>query len=123
MAASRVACVISENTVTHRNPSVREGGHHFGEGRRCRGPVLLGESAMSCQVTPANEASAVSSTLLSPAEELANRITHGIGLFLSLVGVAVMVQVPVVPDAVKSPEPEIDPHEDAQVTGIFAVNC
>jgi len=48
---------------------------------------------MSCQVTPAKEASAVPSTLLSPAEELANRITYGIGLFLSLVGVAVMVQV------------------------------
>ena len=34
-----------------------------------------------------------------------------------------MVQTPVEPDAVKSPEPEIDPQEDAQVTGIFAVNC
>lgn len=34
-----------------------------------------------------------SSTLLSPAEELANQITHGIGLLLSLVGVAVMVAV------------------------------
>jgi predicted membrane channel-forming protein YqfA (hemolysin III family) len=44
---------------------------------------------MSCQTKPA---SSVSSTLLSPAEELANRITHGIGLFLSLVGVAVMVR-------------------------------
>jgi hemolysin III len=33
------------------------------------------------------------STLLSPAEELANRITHGIGLLLSLVGVAVMVEI------------------------------
>lgn len=43
---------------------------------------------MSCQ--PVNE---VPSTLLSPAEELANRITHGIGLILSLVGVAVMVTV------------------------------
>jgi hemolysin III len=93
MAASRVACAISENTVTHRNLPVREGGHHLGEARRCRGPVSLGESAMSCQVTPAKEASSVSSTLLSPCEELANRITHGIGLFLSLVGVAVMVQV------------------------------
>jgi hemolysin III len=35
----------------------------------------------------------VSTTLLSPAEELANQITHGIGLLLSLVGVAVMVAV------------------------------
>ena len=43
---------------------------------------------MSCQPT-----SNVLSTLLSPAEELANRITHGIGLLLSLVGVAVMVTV------------------------------
>jgi hemolysin III len=36
---------------------------------------------------------AASSTMLSPAEELANRITHGIGLVLSLVGVAVMATV------------------------------
>jgi hemolysin III len=35
----------------------------------------------------------VSTTLLSPAEELANRITHGIGFVLSLVGVFVMVKV------------------------------
>ena len=35
----------------------------------------------------------ISSTLLSPAEELANQITHGIGLVLSLVGVAVMAAV------------------------------
>jgi hypothetical protein len=34
-----------------------------------------------------------------------------------------MVQTPVEPEAVKSPEPEIDPHEAVQVTGIFAVNC
>lgn len=37
--------------------------------------------------------SADSSTMLSPAEELANRITHGIGLILSLIGVMVMVTV------------------------------
>jgi hemolysin III len=43
---------------------------------------------MSCQ--PVNS---IPSTLLSPAEELANQITHGIGLILSLVGVAVMVTV------------------------------
>src|SRR3954465_15432669 len=90
MPATRVACVISEPTVTHRNPSVREGGHHLGEARRCRGPVTPGESAMSCK--PTAESNALS-TLLSPAEELANRITHGIGLLLSLVGVAVMVTV------------------------------
>ncbi len=36
---------------------------------------------------------AIPSTMLSPAEELANRITHGIGLLLSLVGVTVMVAV------------------------------
>jgi hemolysin III len=35
----------------------------------------------------------VSSTLLSPAEELSNRITHGIGFVLSLVGVVVMASV------------------------------
>ena len=34
-----------------------------------------------------------------------------------------MVQMPVGPEAVKSPEPEIEPQEDAQLTGIFAVNC
>ena len=43
---------------------------------------------MSCQPVKT-----IPSTLLSPAEELANRITHGIGLILSLVGVAVMVTV------------------------------
>ena len=43
---------------------------------------------MSCQPVKT-----IPSTLLSPAEELANRITHGIGLMLSLVGVAVMVTV------------------------------
>lgn len=36
---------------------------------------------------------AATSTMLSPAEELANQITHGVGLLLSLVGVAVMVEV------------------------------
>ena len=35
----------------------------------------------------------ISSTLLSPEEELANRITHGIGLVLSIGGVAVMTAV------------------------------
>ncbi|HVT26744.1 MAG TPA: hemolysin III family protein [Lacipirellulaceae bacterium] len=35
----------------------------------------------------------ISSTLLSPEEELANRITHGIGLLLSIAGVAVMIAV------------------------------
>src|SRR5439155_9077332 len=83
MPASKMACVVSEPTVTHRNPSVREGGHHLGEARRCRGPATSRESAMNCQTTAA---SSVSSTLLSPAEELANRITHGIGLLMSLVG-------------------------------------
>ena len=34
-----------------------------------------------------------------------------------------MVQAPVGPDAEKSPEPEIEPQEDVQLTGIFAVNC
>jgi hemolysin III len=90
MPATRMACVVSEPTVTHRNPSVREGGHHLGEARRCRGPITTKVPAMSCQPTAE---SSVLSTLLSPGEELANRITHGIGLLLSLVGVAVMVQV------------------------------
>src|SRR5262245_31822450 len=44
--------------------------------------------AMSHQAT-----AAVSSTLLSPEEELANRITHGIGFVLSLAGVMVMAVV------------------------------
>jgi hemolysin III len=43
---------------------------------------------MNCQSTRV-----AASTLLSPAEELANRITHGIGLVLSLVGVGVMAAV------------------------------
>ena len=47
---------------------------------------------MNCQPTAA-KVQLTLSTMLSPAEELANRITHGIGLLLSLVGVAVMVQV------------------------------
>ena len=34
-----------------------------------------------------------------------------------------MVQVPVGPVAVKSPEPEIDPHEVVHFTATFAVNC
>lgn len=37
--------------------------------------------------------------------------------------VAEIVQVPTGPEAVKSPEPEIEPQEDVQLTGIFAVNC
>lgn len=37
--------------------------------------------------------SVVLTTQLSPAEELANRVTHGIGLVLSLAGVAVMSAV------------------------------
>jgi hemolysin III len=40
-----------------------------------------------------NGNTAISSTLLSPAEELANRVTHGIGLVLSLVGALVMATV------------------------------
>lgn len=36
---------------------------------------------------------AISSTLLSPAEEFANFVTHGIGFVLSLAGVAVMAAV------------------------------
>jgi hemolysin III len=50
---------------------------------------------MSCYSRPAvaTLANHMKSTMLSPAEELANRITHGIGLLLSLVGVAVMVEV------------------------------
>jgi hypothetical protein len=37
--------------------------------------------------------------------------------------VAVIVHIPVGPEAVKSPELEIEPHEEAQFTGILAVNC
>src|SRR5262245_19848082 len=50
---------------------------------------------MTCHSTSAvaRLANLSKSTLLSPAEELANRITHGIGLLMSLIGVAVMVEV------------------------------